>query len=40
LGVRLTDFASAFPAGINAAMTWDKDLIKARGVAMVSLREG
>jgi len=34
LGVRFGDFASAFPAGINAAMTWDKDLIKARGVAM------
>ncbi|KAJ7059386.1 glycoside hydrolase superfamily [Mycena amicta] len=34
LGVRFADFASAFPAGINAAATWDVDLIKARGVAM------
>ncbi|KAJ7169218.1 glycoside hydrolase superfamily [Mycena crocata] len=34
LGVRLTDFVSAFPAGINAAATWDVDLIKARGTAM------
>ncbi|KAJ7079898.1 glycoside hydrolase superfamily [Mycena epipterygia] len=34
LGVRLTDLVSAFPAGINAAATWDIDLIKARGTAM------
>ncbi|KAF7375316.1 Beta-glucosidase [Mycena sanguinolenta] len=34
LGVRLTDFVSAGPAGINAAATWDVNLIKARGVAM------
>ncbi|KAF7344682.1 Beta-glucosidase [Mycena venus] len=34
LGVRLAQFASAFPAGINAAATWDLDLIKARGTAM------
>ncbi|KAJ7477444.1 glycoside hydrolase superfamily [Mycena latifolia] len=34
LGVRLAKFASAFPAGINAAATWDLDLIKARGTAM------
>ncbi|KAK7005807.1 beta-glucosidase [Favolaschia claudopus] len=34
LGVRFADFASAFPAAINAAATWDVDLIKARGVAM------
>ncbi|KAJ6529216.1 glycoside hydrolase superfamily [Mycena capillaripes] len=34
LGVRLAEFASAFPAGINAAATWDLDLIKARGTAM------
>lgn len=36
LGVRFADYASAFPAGINAAMSWDRDLILARGVAMVS----
>lgn len=34
LGVRLTDRVSAFPAGINAAATWDKDLIRARGKAL------
>ncbi|KAF7335801.1 Fn3-like domain-containing protein [Mycena venus] len=34
LGVRFADFVSAGPAGINAAATWDVDLIKARGVAM------
>jgi beta-glucosidase len=35
LGVRFADFVSAFPVGINAASTWDKHLIHARGVAMV-----
>ncbi|KAJ6455924.1 beta-glucosidase [Mycena vitilis] len=34
LGVRLADFVSGGPAGINAAATWDVDLIKARGVMM------
>ncbi|KAJ7678744.1 glycoside hydrolase superfamily [Mycena olivaceomarginata] len=34
LGVRLADLVSAFPAGINAAATWDVDLIEARGRAM------
>ncbi|KAJ7612270.1 glycoside hydrolase superfamily [Roridomyces roridus] len=34
LGVRFTDFVSAFPAGINAAATWDVDLMRARGKAM------
>ncbi|KAJ6457698.1 glycosyl hydrolase family 3 N terminal domain-containing protein [Mycena sanguinolenta] len=34
VGVRFADFASVFPSGINAAATWDVDLIKARGVAM------
>jgi len=33
-GVRFTDHASAFPAGINAATTWDRDLVYARSVAM------
>ncbi len=36
LGVRDTTGVSAFPAGINAAATWDRDLIYARGYAMVS----
>ncbi|TFY79509.1 hypothetical protein EWM64_g4508 [Hericium alpestre] len=40
LGVRFTDFASAFPAGINVATTWDKDLIYQRGVAMGSEHRG
>ncbi|KAJ7199035.1 glycoside hydrolase superfamily [Mycena pura] len=34
LGVRFADFASAFPAGINVAATFDVGLIKARGLAM------
>ncbi|WVO12926.1 hypothetical protein L204_100534 [Cryptococcus depauperatus] len=34
LGVRFTDHVSAFPAGINVASTFDKDLIYARGYAM------
>ncbi|EIN08756.1 hypothetical protein PUNSTDRAFT_120347 [Punctularia strigosozonata HHB-11173 SS5] len=34
LGVRFTDFVSAFPAAINVASTWDKGLIYARGKAM------
>ncbi|KIY45369.1 glycoside hydrolase family 3 protein, partial [Fistulina hepatica ATCC 64428] len=34
LGVRYTDFNSAFPAGINAATTFNRDLIRKRGVAM------
>ncbi|QRV99617.1 glycoside hydrolase family 3 protein [Ceratobasidium sp. AG-Ba] len=34
LGVRFADRVTAFPAGINAATTWDKDLIRQRGQAM------
>ncbi|KAJ7099740.1 beta-glucosidase [Mycena epipterygia] len=34
LGVRFADFASAFPAGINVATTWDVNLMEARGKAM------
>ncbi|KAI0324819.1 glycoside hydrolase [Cubamyces sp. BRFM 1775] len=34
LGVRFTDFVSAFPAGITTASTWRRDLMRARGVAM------
>ncbi|EIW72437.1 hypothetical protein TREMEDRAFT_41754 [Tremella mesenterica DSM 1558] len=34
LGVRLTDHVSAFPAGINVAATFDKDLMYHRGLAM------
>lgn len=34
LGVRDTDNITAFPAGITAGATWDKDLIYQRGVAI------
>ncbi|MCJ1312484.1 hypothetical protein MMC25_006158 [Agyrium rufum] len=34
LGVRDTDYVSAFPAGINVAATWDRNLAYQRGVAM------
>ncbi|KAJ7720754.1 beta-glucosidase [Mycena maculata] len=40
LGVRFADFASAFPAGINAAATWDLSLIQARGAAMGAEHKG
>ncbi|KAF8160392.1 glycoside hydrolase superfamily [Mycena galopus ATCC 62051] len=40
LGVRLTDFVSGGPAGINAAATWGVDLIKTRGVAMAQEHRG
>ncbi|KAM0749455.1 beta glucosidase [Meredithblackwellia eburnea MCA 4105] len=34
LGVRFADFVSAFPAGINVAATWKKELMYQRGAAM------
>ncbi|KAK1749345.1 putative beta-glucosidase A [Echria macrotheca] len=34
LGIRYTDHNSAFPAGINAAATWSRRLLRARGEAM------
>ena len=34
LGVRQTDFVTVFPAGINAAATWNRTLIRARGMAI------
>ncbi|KDQ52335.1 glycoside hydrolase family 3 protein [Jaapia argillacea MUCL 33604] len=34
LGVRYTDFVTAFPAGINAAATWNRALIRQRGAYM------
>ncbi|KAH9916602.1 glycoside hydrolase superfamily [Epithele typhae] len=34
LGVRFTDFVSAFPAGITVASTWNRTLIRERGLAM------
>ncbi|KAI0404102.1 glycosyl hydrolase family 3 N terminal domain-containing protein [Xylaria palmicola] len=34
VGVRYTDLNSAFPAGINAAATWSRSLIRRRGEAL------
>ncbi|KAF8496223.1 glycosyl hydrolase family 3 N terminal domain-containing protein [Russula emetica] len=34
LGVRFADFVTAFSAAINAASTWKRSLLRARGVAM------
>ncbi|CAE6473864.1 unnamed protein product, partial [Rhizoctonia solani] len=34
LGVRFADRVTAFPAGINAGATWDRDMIRRRGEAM------
>ncbi|KAI0424068.1 glycosyl hydrolase family 3 N terminal domain-containing protein [Xylaria sp. FL1042] len=34
VGIRYTDLNSAFPAGINAAATWSRSLIRRRGEAL------
>ncbi|KAI1795339.1 glycoside hydrolase superfamily [Ganoderma leucocontextum] len=34
LGVRFTDFVTAFPAGVNTAATWNRTMIRARGLAL------
>ncbi|CAG8330472.1 unnamed protein product [Penicillium salamii] len=34
LGIRFANPVTAFPAGINAGATWDRDLLYARGAAM------
>lgn len=34
LAIRLADLASVFPAGVNVASTWDRNLMRAQGVAM------
>lgn len=34
VGVRQTDFVTTFPAGVNAAATWNRTLIRARGKAI------
>lgn len=36
LGVRFADYVTAFPAGVNVAATWDRQLAYARGYAMGS----
>ena len=33
-GLRAADLVSGFPAGINAAATWNKGLIQQRGIAL------
>ncbi|KAL7414251.1 glycosyl hydrolase family 3 N terminal domain-containing protein [Mrakia frigida] len=40
LGVRRSDFVSVFPAGVNAAATFDRGLIRARGLAMAEEFKG
>ena len=40
LGVRDTDYVSAFPAGVNVAATWDRGLAYARGQAMGQEHQG
>ena len=32
--MKQADYVTAFPAGINVAATWDRDLARARGEAM------
>ncbi|ETI28307.1 hypothetical protein G647_00756 [Cladophialophora carrionii CBS 160.54] len=34
LGIRFADYVTAFPAGINVAATWSRELARARGEAM------
>ncbi|TVY32112.1 putative beta-glucosidase G [Lachnellula subtilissima] len=36
LAIRVVDYASVFPAGVSCAATFDRDLIRARGIAMGS----
>lgn len=40
VGVRDSDFSSVFPAGVNVAATWDRDLAYARGQAMGQEHKG
>jgi beta-glucosidase len=34
LGIRFADFASAFPAGVTVAATWDRAIMRQQGVDM------
>ena len=36
----IADYNSAFPAGMNAAATWSRKLIRARGAAMGAEHNG
>lgn len=40
LGVRFANPVTAFPAGINAGATWDRELMRARGAAMGAEAKG
>ncbi|PLB34810.1 beta-glucosidase [Aspergillus candidus] len=40
LGIRFANPVTAFPAGINAGSTWDRELIRARGAAMGAEAKG
>ena len=40
LGIRDTDYNSAFPAGVNVAATWSRGLANARGAAMGAEHQG
>ncbi|KAI0083610.1 glycosyl hydrolase family 3 N terminal domain-containing protein [Irpex rosettiformis] len=40
LGVRLTDFVTAFPTGLSAAATWNRTLIRTRGLFMGQEHKG
>ena len=40
VGVRLADFVTVFPAGINAAATWQRSLIRRRGIGMGQEHKG
>ncbi|EGO28584.1 glycoside hydrolase family 3 protein [Serpula lacrymans var. lacrymans S7.9] len=40
LAVRFADFVTAFPAGITTASTWNRALIRARGLALGSEHKG
>lgn len=40
LGIRFAQGVTAFPAGVQAASTWDKNLIHGRGVAMGAEAKG
>ncbi|TFL01077.1 beta-glucosidase [Pterulicium gracile] len=33
-GIRFADYVTSFPAGVNTAATWNRRLMRARGVAM------
>lgn len=39
-GVRMADYVSVFPAGVNVAATWDKNVALDRGAAMGKEHKG